>query len=46
MADELAGFLQVPLYIPLFIIVPPLLHTAPDMCDFPEQAAHYHFLIF
>jgi hypothetical protein len=42
-----AGFLRV-LWFPPLIIIPPLLHThlSPphEMCDSPDQAAHYHTL--
>jgi hypothetical protein len=40
-------FLRV-LWFPLIIIIPPLLHThlSPphEVCDSPDQAAHYHTL--
>jgi hypothetical protein len=43
-----AGFTPSFFCFPLLIIIPPLLHThlllPPEMCDSPDQAAHYHVL--
>jgi hypothetical protein len=47
--DEVAVlqvFLRVIFGFPLLLIIPPLLHNhlspPPEVCDGPDQAAHYH----
>jgi hypothetical protein len=51
MLDEVAlqqGFLRFVSGSPLIITIPPLLHThlsqPHEVCDSPDQAAHYHTL--